>query len=182
MNISDEMIVSQIVAGDTAQFEEIMQRYEARLLRYVVYLIHDEMTARDVVQETFIKTYQHLRGFNAKYKFSSWIYRIAHNEAMNAVKKYHRETSTENEDFTDESYDIHMDEILDKEIVKDHVQTCLAKLQPKYREVIQLVYFEGMKYEDISDILQIPSSTVGVRLSRAKAKLKVICQQQGVKR
>ncbi|MBP6045127.1 sigma-70 family RNA polymerase sigma factor [Candidatus Woesebacteria bacterium] len=58
----------------------------------------------------------------------------------------------------------------------------IDKLGPKYRDVVQLAYFEHMKYEEISDVLRIPTSTVGVRLSRAKLRLKEVCTQKGVKR
>lgn len=179
---SDESIIAKVIDGDIDAYAEIVTRYETKLHSYVVYLIHDHTTANDVVQETFIKAYQNLQGFNSKYKFSSWIYRIAHNEAMNAVKKLRHMTGDDINELPDRGYDQRIDELVDKEILKEHVHGCLGCLEPKYREVIQLVYFEHMKYEEVSDILRIPTSTVGVWLSRAKARLKEICKQKGVKR
>ena len=179
---ADEAIVARVTSGETDAYAILMQRYEQKLLRYVTYLIHDQFTARDVVQETFIKAYQNLRGFNPKYRFSPWIYRIAHNEAMNALKKSGRHPADDIDTLPDVSYDARLDELLDVELVKHHVNGCLSQLEPKYREVVQLVYFEGMKYEDVSDVLHLPVSTVGVWLSRAKAKLKQICEAKGVKK
>ena len=75
-----------------------------------------------------------------------------------------------------------VEQLIDSDILKQHVRGCLDKLDPKYREVVQLVYFEHMKYDEVSDILRVPTSTVGVWLSRAKAQLKELCGQQGVKR
>lgn len=179
---SDESIVAEITSGNVDMFAEIMARYEAKLTRYVIYLIHDNITATDVVQETFIKAYQNLNSFNPKYKFSSWIYRIAHNEAMNAIKKHRFLYSEEVDDLPSKEYEQNISELIDDDLLKINVHDCLRQLEPKYREVIQLVYFENMKYDDVSDVLHIPSSTVGVWLSRAKSKLKLICTQKGVKR
>lgn len=181
-NSLDELIVDSVVSGNVDEFADIMDRYEAKLTRYVVYLIHDPATVKDVVQDTFIKAYQNLNSFNPKYKFSSWIYRIAHNEAMNAIKKHKFLYSEEIQDLPSKEYEQNVSELIDGGILKENVHDCLRQLEPKYREVVQLVYFENMKYDDVSDVLHIPSSTVGVWLSRAKAKLKVICDQKGVKR
>ena len=181
-NSSDELIVASVASGNVDKFADIMDRYEPKLTRYVVYLIHDPATAKDVVQDTFIKAYQNLNSFNPKYKFSSWIYRIAHNEAMNAIKKHRFLYSEEVDDLPSKEYEQNISELIDDDLLKTNVHDCLKQLETKYREVIQLVYFENMKYDDVSDVLHIPSSTVGVWLSRAKSKLKLICTQKGVKR
>lgn len=157
-----------------------MQRYEPRLHRYVACLIHDPDMAHDVVQDTFIKAYRNLRSYSPKHSFSPWIYRIAHNEAMNLVKKERHSRPTDATVFPDESYDAHLDELIDRSLIKEHVRSCLAQLDPKYREIVQLLYFEGMHYSDASDVLRIPPSTVGVRLMRAKTLLRAICRKKGV--
>jgi RNA polymerase sigma-70 factor, ECF subfamily len=179
---TDEAIVARVVGGDIDIFALLIGRYEPKLLRYATYLIHDQMTAHDVVQDTFIKAYQNLQGFNPKYKFSSWIYRIAHNEAMNTVKKSKHISPDSFDELHDYSYDANIAELIDTDMLKEHVLSCVNKLDPKYREVVQLVYYEHMKYEEVSDILHVPTSTVGVWLTRAKKRLKQICEQQGVTR
>ncbi len=181
-NLTDADIVARVTEGDVDAFAALIERYENKLVSYVTYLLHDPTTALDVVQDTFLKVYKNLHSFNPKYKFSSWIYRIAHNEAMNAVKKQRRISDTDIDELPETSYDQPLDELIDKEMLGEHVHGCMKKLDPKYREVIQLVYFEHMKYEEVSDILHVPTSTVGVWLSRAKAKLKVICEQRGVQK
>lgn len=180
--MTDEQIVQRVTQGNVDAYGDLMKRYESKLQRYVVYLIHDQVAASDVVQDTFIKAYQNLRSFDPKYKFSSWIYRIAHNEAMNAVKKRRRISDDDIDTLPDASYDARLDEIVDKQILKAHVHGCLGKLEPKYREIVQLIYMEHMKYDEVGDVLHIPSSTVGVRLSRAKTRLRKICGQRGVNR
>lgn len=179
-DVEDKNIVSKVIDGDIDAYEKIMSRYEAKLHRYVVYLIHNHTVADDVVQETFIKTYKSLRSFNSKYKFSSWIYRIAHNEAMNTVKKIRYSSGDDINELPDIEYNQQIEKLVDNKIIKGHINDCLAKIDTKYREIVQLVYLEGMKYEEVSDILHIPSSTVGVWLSRAKKKLKDVCSKKGV--
>lgn len=178
--LSDTRIVDRVLRGNSDAYELLIERYESKLRRYVTYLIGDEMTSHDVVQETFIKAYQNLRSYKPKYKFSSWIYRIAHNEAMNAVKKRRFMTSDDIETLSEVAYTPRPDEAIDRSILQAHVHGCLGELEPKYREVVQLVYFEHMKYDEVSDILHVPPSTVGVWLSRAKAKLRVLCHRKGV--
>jgi RNA polymerase sigma-70 factor, ECF subfamily len=90
-DFSDEQLVEEVRSKDQELYSHIVDRYQAKLMRYIKYLIFDEYKAADVVQETFIKAFINLNGFDTRKKFSSWIYRIAHNEAMNSVKKYHRE-------------------------------------------------------------------------------------------
>jgi RNA polymerase sigma-70 factor (ECF subfamily) len=179
--LDDATIIHQVRDGEVEQYGELMQRYEDKLLRYVTYLLRDSAAASDVVQDTFIKAYRNLQGFNDNYAFSSWIYRIAHNEAMNAIKKNSRLTPLEDESHPQLSYHPRTDLKLDSLRLTKDVQQCLGQLEPKYREIIQLVYFEDMKYAEVGDILHIPTSTVGVRLSRAKAKLRIICEQKGVR-
>jgi RNA polymerase sigma-70 factor (ECF subfamily) len=178
---TDASIVARVIHGDIDAYAEIMHRYQTKLHRYVTFLIHNHTTATDVAQDTFIKAYENLRSYSPEYKFSSWIYRIAHNEAMNAVKKNRRLSDQDIDTLPDLDYDQHLDELVDKELLKEHVHGCLDKLGPKYRDVVQLAYFEHMKYDEISDILRIPTSTVGVRLSRAKLQLKKVCTEKGVK-
>lgn len=179
---SDEAIIRQIIAGDIEVYAELINRYETKLHRYVVYLIHNQAIADDVVQEAFIKAYQNLQSFNPKYKFSSWIYRIAHNEAMNAVRRHKFTIDVEIEQLADDSYDQRLGEIVDQKLLNKHVRDCVRQLSAKYREVIQLAYLENMKYGEVGQVLRIPTSTVGVRLARAKAQLKKICEQKGAKR
>jgi RNA polymerase sigma-70 factor, ECF subfamily len=177
---NDNKIVDRVIGGDLDAYAEIIDKYEDKLQRYVSYLIGDTTLAKDVVQETFIKAYQNLQGFNRSFKFSSWIYRIAHNEAMNAVKKNRDQLSEDVELNKELSYKSNIEERIDSELLKKDVEDCLILLEPKYRSVVQLVYFENMKYDEVADVLRVPRSTVGVWLARAKKQLKSICEKKGV--
>lgn len=180
--IPDEDIVARVQGGDVEAYGDIMKRYEAKLTRYVVYLIHDAMAASDVVQETFIKAYQNIQGFNPKYKFSSWVYRIAHNEAMNAVKRdKHITHDLDVEEVREAAYETSTVRDIDRAILKDDMQACLDSIELKYREVLMLQYYEHMKYGEIADVLHVPPATVGVWAARGKARLRELCEKKGVR-
>ncbi len=178
---TDEIIVARVTAGDSMAYALLMQRYEQKLLRYVLFLIHDEPAAADIVQDTFIKAYQNLRSYKPAYKFSSWLYRIAHNETMNAIKRNRHQTSADIDTLPELGYDPQIAEQLDRGMLQANVRNCVSQLEPKYREIIQLIYFEEMKYDEASEVLHVPTSTVGVWLKRAKEKLRTICEQKGAR-
>jgi len=161
----------------------IVERYEAKLMRYALFILKDYDVASDITQETFIKAYINLRSFNINKQFSPWIYRILHNGAMNHIKRSKKTAPLAAINEVDDSFLINFkhDKVLDKAILNKSVRDCLGKIEIKYREILMLNFFENLKYDEISDILHIPKSTVGVRIRRGKIMLKKICQQEGVK-
>lgn len=174
-SLSDEQLVTEIRSIDKELYVHLVKRYEEKLMRYATYLIRDGHKAADVVQESFIKAYVNLNGFNTKKKFSSWIYRIVHNEAMNAMKKYRKETPLT------EAFNVMSDEdmihnLTKKEII-EKANICLKQMPVLYSEPLALYYLEDKSYEDISDILRIPMGTVATRINRAKGMMKIICQK-----
>jgi len=135
----------------------------------------DEHKAQDVVQESFIKAYINLNGFNVNKKFSSWIYRIVHNEAMNLMIKNKNQVPLEEDIDFDSGVDIEED-LIKKEMI-EHTLSCLKKLPSMYAEPLALFYLEEKKYEEISYILRVSTGTVGTRINRAKKLMKRICQK-----
>jgi RNA polymerase sigma-70 factor (ECF subfamily) len=172
---SDEEVVEMTRSLDQEFYVVLMERYQGRLLRYATNLIKNEDKAADVVQESFIKAFINLKGFDVKKKFSSWIYRIVHNEAMNIIIKHKKETSFPDEiDFKSEE-DIEKD-FEQKEITAE-VKKCLEKIPLLYSEPFTLYYIDEKLYKEISDILRIPIGTVATRISQAKILMKKICQK-----
>ena len=172
--ISDEEIIERVRSVDQESYA-IIERYQKKLLRYACNLINDEHKAADVVQESFIKAFINLRSFDVKKSFSSWIYRIVHNQAVNILKKYQKEIGLP-EDIDFKSKENIEDDYSQKEIVSK-VEKCLGKMPLLYSEPITLYYIDEKSYEEISDILQIPMGTVATRVSRAKILMKKICQK-----
>lgn len=173
--LSDEKVVILVQKENAEYFAELMNRYQKKLLRYAEYLLGDEYKAQDIVQDSFIKAYTNLNGFNVNKKFSSWIYRIVHNEAMNLMTKYKNQVRLSEDIDFDSGINIE-EEFIKKEIT-EHTHSCLEKLPSMYSEPLVLFYLEEKKYEEISYILRLPIGTVGTRINRAKKYMKSICQK-----
>lgn len=175
--LRDEAVV-KLTLNDPDQYGILMERYEAKLKRYITRLgvrNHDDQL--DVLQEIFIKSYRNLNGFDTDMSFSSWMYRIAHNEAVSWYRK--RNIRPEGHMIADsneileflgskeEGIEIKHDQLLNAE----ELQRALATIDEKYREPLILRFFEHKEYDEISDILQIPIGSVGTLLHRGKKQL-----------
>lgn len=174
--MTDEQLVEKLQQGDEEALGELIRRYQQKLFFYVTKLIGSKDDAEDVVQETFLKVYQNIQSFELDRKFSSWIYRIAHNQAINLAKKRSRVQAIEavNLDWFAE-HEKEVDDFLATEErleLSNDMMKLIDDLRLEYREILVLYYFEEKSYEEISDILQIPKATVGAWLSRAKQQLK----------
>ncbi len=178
---SDESIVREVQTGATDAFGVLVERYEDKMKRYARRFLFGYDEAEDVVQEVFLKAYINIYSFDATRKFSSWLYRIAHNEFINAIKKKGKEPVPF---FDPDSLFPHpvASEQTDSEITKQEtaqqLEKCLDKIDAKYREVLVLYYFEDLNYQQIADILQLPPATVGVRLKRGRGKMKKLLEQK----
>lgn len=173
---TDEAIVEKVRLEDQELYVVIIKRYQDKLLRYAKNLIKDQSKSVDVVQDSFVKAFVNLKSFDAKKKFSSWIYRIVHNEAMNIIKKSERETALP-DDF-ELSDDQDAQDIFEQREIADKVANCLVLMPTLYSAPLALFYIESKSYEEISDILRIPMGTVATRISRAKKLMKNLCQKK----
>jgi len=182
-NLSDSQVVALVLGGQNDMYSLIVERYEDKLMRYALFILKDYDVASDMVQDTFIKAYINLRSFNTNKQFSPWIYRILHNNAMNYIKQSKKTSYLGAISEVDDNFLVSFkhDKKIDGDILNKSVRKCLSKLDVKYQEILVLNFFENLKYEHISDVLHIPKSTVGVRIRRAKAVLKKVCEQEGVK-
>ncbi len=149
----------------------LSNRYEDKLLRYIMRISKfSREDASDVLQDVFIKTYFNLNGFDKELQFSSWIYRIAHNETISAIRKKVARPSV-NLDVGDiekfgESFD--MTKEIDNTFDRKMIDEALSRLDEKYREVLVLRFLDEKDYVEISDILKKPVSTVGNLILRGK--------------
>ncbi len=173
--IKDEVIARRVQDGRIDDFSLLMNRYEKKITRYGKKFLYHPDDIKDIVQEIFTKAYVNIRSFDATRKFSPWIYRIAHNEFVNALKK----KKSEKISFIDfdmffphpaakESADGDVDRADLRRLLDDHI----GKMPAKYREPLVLYYFEELSYREIADVLRLPVSTVGIRLQRGKRILK----------
>ena len=172
---TDEELAKLVQAGDGEMFGLLMKRYEKKLLRYGRNFLSEPENIEDIVHDVFMKTYQNIQSFDPSQKFSSWIYRIAHNAFVNGLKRSIRSPLHFFDFDTLVSHPVYEDgaeEEKEAEETKKMISACLGKLDPKYREVVVLHYYEELGYKEIADVLQIPQGTVGVRLRRAKEALR----------
>ena len=172
---SDEEIIIIVRSSDKEAYAEIIKRYQTKLIRYASYILNDDHMGAEVVQEGFIKAYINLNGFDTKKKFSSWIYRIVHNEAMNMISKYKKQVPMNDEIEYDSGIDLEDDFIKSELLSRTH--HCLEQMTIIYKEPLSLFYLEEKSYEEISDILRIPIGTVGTRVNRARGIMKQLCQK-----
>lgn len=166
---------------ERAFFGNLVERYETKLERYITRLgVLDVDDRADVLQEIFIKVYRNLNSFDQSLSFSSWIYRIAHNEAVSWYRKQKARPEGYLVAEGDEIVKLISDdgagaeENFDKQIDKNLLLKALEKIDDKYRDVLVLRYFEGLEYEDISDVLKVPTGTVGTYVHRGKKQLRKV--------
>lgn len=181
---SDADLVAQVIAGDIEVYGELMQRYETKLLRYVTYVLGGDYASADVVQESFIKAYTNLRSYKPKYSFSAWIYRIAHNTAINVAKKNKKYVPMPDDEVIDLipefSIPDNLADVADQKLLREQMRSSFKKLSAKYREPLLLNLVEGYGYQEIADILELPINTVATRIRRAKQQMKSLLASQGV--
>jgi len=171
---SDNELVTMSLE-DREVFSEIIERYQNKIYRYIkrISSFSDDYVT-DILQEVFIKTYINLNNFDTSLKFSSWLYRIAHNETISYVRKNkkHIESTLFPDDSIDEfAADIHIEK---QHITKEHskiVGQAIKSLSQKYQDVIMLKYFEYKSYDEISDIIQKPPGTVATWINRGKKEI-----------
>lgn len=170
-------------------FLYLMQRYEARLLRYIRRLSgFNQGCAEDILQESFLKIYKNLNDFDQDLQFSTWAYRITHNEAINYLKKISNEKiiplETDDQDVVSlinilES-DIDIAKDMAKKELQEKVQKIISMLSPQFREILVLKFLEDKSYQEISDILEKPMGTIATLINRAKEQFKKVAEKNNL--
>ncbi|MCX6764762.1 MAG: RNA polymerase sigma factor [Candidatus Nealsonbacteria bacterium] len=181
--LKDEEIAQLIQSGKVRFFGILVSRYENKIRRYARKFLSDKEDINDIVQEVFIKAYTNIQEFDSQRKFSPWFYRIAHNELVNALKKRKKQPLFLFDFDVFFPYDFSNNNILNQQIDRQNMEKIidmgLDQLEPKYREPIILYYLEELTYKEIADVMQIPISTVGIRIKRAKKIIKPILKKLG---
>lgn len=177
--ISDEELAA-FTLKDKERFNELVHRYANKIRSYIARIIGGWQEAEDLTQEVFFKAYRHIASFNPNMKFSSWLYRIAHNESVNYIKKHYRYKTVEFDEgiknkFTDDESIL---EKIDNQIDSQIIKMGLVELDPRSREILELSFYEEKSYLEIADILEISVNSVGPTIMRAKERLKRIIEEK----
>ncbi|MFA6098354.1 MAG: RNA polymerase sigma factor [Patescibacteria group bacterium] len=183
---TDEELI-KLTLKDAEWYGCLMQRYEGKISRYIYRISGtSKEDIEDLLQEIFINAYKNINDFDVSLKFSSWIYRIAHNMVISHFRKSQARPQTitgeEGEKLLTlikESRNIESE--LDQKINSRQVHDLLSLMDEKYREVLVLKYLEEKDYQEISDILKKPMGTVATLLNRAKKQLKEIALKENIK-
>ncbi|HXV12768.1 MAG TPA: sigma-70 family RNA polymerase sigma factor, partial [Candidatus Krumholzibacteria bacterium] len=165
----DETLVRRFRRGEREVFGEILDRYEKRVFNVAWRIVHDVEDARDVTQTVLTKVFTNIARYDARFCFSTWIYRIAVNESIRLLKK--QRTQEEVDDTIPSRFrDAH--ELLCGSELSAAIQRCLNRLRPEYRVVVVLRHFADCSYREMSRILDIPEKTVKSRLFDARRMLR----------
>jgi len=168
--MDEKQHIEQVLAGDSAAYQPLVERYQTGLIIYCERLVGDRQAAEDIAQESFIKAYQSLKDFDyTKGRFSTWLYRIASNKTIDYLRSIRRKVDVENiEALADVAT---QPDLLDDEMTAIH--EAVDTLEPPIiSDIIKAYYWEGKSYRTIADEFQLPINTVGTWMRRAKAQLK----------
>lgn len=180
--VCDEKTISEVLMGNVNEYEKIIMKYDKRLYGFIYRIIGDEHAAQDITQETFIKAYENLGGFNFKKSFSTWIFTIAKNNAYNYLKRLRKNNMVpiideldDNEQETDTLIMENPEKALEKKLQAKYINDIMEKLSEKYRIIIFQKYVEDLSCKEISNKLCISEKAVESRLFRARqALIKII--------
>lgn len=181
MTETDERLIRNALAGDESAFEGLLSRHRPSIYHVIFKIVRHSEEANDLVQETFMKAFGSLASYRFEYRFSTWLYKIAANSAIDHLRKKRIEAlsldkpmRTADGEVTIEipDWSFNPEEDLFRKRRAVTVQDAIASLPPKYREVITLRHQQDKSYDEIAGQLHIPVGTVKARIFRARELLK----------
>ena len=174
---SDTALVNDCKRGDPEALRSLVSRYERPVYNAAYRMMGNRDDAADVTQAAFLKVFEHLDRYDSKYKFFSWIYRIAINESIDQLKRRGTQQQLDDQQVSNERGP---EDMAVASALCDSVQVVLMELQQDYRAVIVLRHFGEFSYQQISEILQIPEKTVKSRLYSSRQVMKQKLCEQGI--
>lgn len=184
MSDDDRQLIAECLGGRRDAFGVLVSRYQARLYNAAIRLVDNAEDAADVVQDAFLNAYQALHSFKGDAEFFTWLYRIAFNTAISLKRKKRASLSLDSVgaeggiDPDDPSEYIKPGAALERSEDEMQLQEAMIRLSQEHREVLVLKEIEGMKYEDIAEILGVPIGTIRSRLHRARLELRELLETE----
>ena len=174
---SDAALIQQVLAGNTAVFELLMRRYNERVYRAARSIVRDEAEAEDVMQQAYVNAFTHLRQFNGSARFSTWLTRIAINEALSRVRRLGRyeafdEELSKVEPFMSRTPADNPERQAFSHELAGLLEWAIDRLPNGMREVFVLREIEGLSTAEVADCLGVSEDVVKTRLSRGRAQLR----------
>ena len=170
----DYYYIDQVIAGDTASFAPLVERYQDMVYSVIIKIVHKSHLAEEISQDVFIKAFQSLQGFQKKAQFSTWLYRIAFNAAISHARKAKIEISSIDDkvmnNFPQTDVQDNVMGLNEKE-QKVLIEKALSTLNELDRVLVELFYLKEKSIEDITQITNLSNSNVKVKLHRIRKKL-----------
>ena len=185
--VSDRELVAIAVDGFDGSFEELVRRYQRPISAYVYRMVGNYESALDLTQEIFIKVYNSLNRYRAEFKFSTWIYKIAHNAAVDHLRR----TATREQslvlgpegdtfDLPLESARLSPEQESERKERRGEIEAVVRALPANYRELIILRHSQDLSYEEIVEVTGLPLGTVKNRLFRAREMMRQQFVDKGI--
>ncbi len=173
MDGTEAELLGRCAAGDTGAFSGIVEAYQDRIYSFALRLLRNPAAAEEAAQEAFVKAFRAISKYDSAYPFASWLFRIAHNVCMDALRAAGRNSSIDEEDFPDMADPAPgVEETVGASMDSERIEAMLAALPPIYSEVLLLRYREDMGPAEIGRVIGSPEGTVKARLSRGREILK----------
>ena len=186
-NLPDADIVALAQQGRDLAFRELVRRYERPVFSLIYRMVRDREAAEDLAQDSFVKVLNHIDRYNPDFKFSSWIFKIANNVAIDHLRRRQPQTvsmdgsphATSASEIEASSFEIAADQEtalqeLEAREIGSAIERAIARLRPEYRACIMLRHIEDRSYEEIATTLDLPLGTVKTYIHRARNELRVL--------
>ncbi|MGB7068066.1 MAG: sigma-70 family RNA polymerase sigma factor [Pyrinomonadaceae bacterium] len=185
-NLTDIELIAGAINGQEDGFEGLVRRYQRPITGYVFRMLNDYEASLDVTQEVFIKVYNSLAKYSSEYKFSTWIYRIAHNAAIDHMRRNpHNQQSIETET-ADGTYQLQIEspnptpeQDRERSEWRTEIEAVVRCLPGVYRDLIVLRHSRDLSYDEIAEVTGLPLGTVKNRLFRAREMMRSIFVERG---
>jgi RNA polymerase sigma-70 factor (ECF subfamily) len=180
-------LVTRAAAGGEDGFEELVRRYQRPIAAYVYRMVGDYDAALDLTQDVFIKVYNSLARYRSEFKFSTWIYKIAHNVAVDHLRRYGpraqalvTEVEGEQRELQLESRKLSPEDESERAERRLEIEKIVGELPPGYRELVALRHSSDLSYEEIAEVTGLPLGTVKNRLFRAREVMRQQFLRRGI--
>ena len=183
--LSDKDVVERARTGRESAFRELIRRYERPVFSVIYRMVRDRELAEDLAQDTFIKVLNALDKYDPSYKFSSWIFKIAHNTTIDHLRKKELDTlsldgsphartaeQAEATSFTPADTGLDPARYTESQQIGSEIELAIGELRPQYREAILLWHVEGRPYDEIAEIMDLPLGTVKTYIHRGRNELR----------
>ena len=187
--VSDHDLVTRAQQGSEKAYRELLGRYQRPVFSIIFRMIRDREQAEDLAQETFVRVFNHIGRYDPRYKFSSWIFKIATNLTIDWIRRKELKTvsidgsrnavtseEAEATAITIVSEDENPEELLEAKELGAEIEEAIGKLRPEYRAAILLRHVEGREYQEIAEIMALPLGTVKTYIHRGRNELRETLQ------